>query len=497
MVPISVVARKPTALAADVLVLPVAGKADAHVGGAAVTRELKHREFEGKPGDKIELGKLAGIAAKHVVAVGVGKPGERDARESVRRLSGTAVAETKRLGLSTVGVALPVGSDTEAHGRAAAEGVRLANYHFTLYSDEKAKKERRHPLRLVTFAGKGLNVRAFTAGTRRGTIEATGAILARDLVNTPSADMTPRTLAEKAREIARGAREISVTIKTGADIEKLGMGAFAAVARGADNPPQFIHLTYKPSSTHPAPSSKRIVLIGKGLTFDSGGYSIKTAEGMETMKVDMAGAAAVLGVFSVLAQWRPTLEVHGIIAACENLISGRAMKPGDIVRARNGKTILVENTDAEGRLTLADALSYAVELKPDALVNLATLTGACIVALGHDIAGLFSNNEGLAGALLSASAASGEPLWRMPLPADYRPHIKSDIADLANVGKEGRAGGAISAALFLEEFVGKTPWAHLDIAGPAYAEKPSLPYIPQGGTGFGVRTLLHFLEAQN
>lgn len=503
MVPISVAARKPTAIVADVLALPVAGKADAHVGGAAATRELKHRGFDGKPGEKVELGKLAGSIAKHVVAVGIGKPDELDAREAVRRLCGTAVAETKRLGLSTAVIALPASANTEAHGRAAAEGVHLANYRFTAYSDERAKKERRHPLRRVTIAGAGVNLRGLNAGIRRGAVEAEATILARDLVNTPSVDMTPRTLVEHARAVAHRGPEISVTVRTGAQIEKLGMGAFSAVGRGADNPPQFIHLVYRPDGKkeerrtekgHAGESPRRVVLVGKGLTFDSGGYSIKTAEGMETMKVDMAGAAAVLGVFSVLSRWRPPVEVHGLIAACENLISGRAMKPGDIVRAKNGRTILVENTDAEGRLTLADALSYAVELKPDAIVDLATLTGACIVALGHEVTGLFSNDEALAQRLQAAAAASGEPVWRMPLPTDYVQHIKSDIADLANVGKEGRAGGAISAALFLQEFVGKTPWAHLDIAGPAYAEKQTLPYIPQGGTGFGVRTLLHYLE---
>jgi leucyl aminopeptidase len=328
------------------------------------------------------------------------------------------------LGLSTVVVALPEGAG-EAGGRASAEGTHLANYRFTLYSDEKAKKERRHPLRRVTLAGQGINTRAITAGLRLGTIEAEATILARDLVNTPSADMTPRTLADKAREIARTNRAVTVTVRSGDEIEKrLKMGAFAAVGRGAENPPQFIHLTYTKR-----PSLRRVVLIGKGLTFDSGGYSIKTAEGMETMKIDMAGAAAVLGVFSALPEWKPAVdpvrggasngvEVHGLIAACENLISGRAMKPGDIVRAKNGKTILVENTDAEGRLTLADALSYAVELKPDTVIDLATLTGACITALGHDIAGMFSNDEGLAERLRAAAAESGEPVWRMPLPAD-------------------------------------------------------------------------------
>lgn len=494
MVRVDAQAKDPRRIRSALLVLPVVGAPTAHVGALPVTKELRRRGFEGKLGERAELGKVAGIAAERVVAYGVGT--DLDEREAVRRLAGTAVLEAKRLGIPDAVVALPTGSDGEPAGRAAAEGVLLANYRFTAYSGERAREEERRRLRQVTLAARGLDVRVVKLGIRRGTQEAEAARFARDLVNTPAVHLTPRALAAKARELAKRSRSITAKVFGPSEVEALGMGAYAAVARGSDEPLQFIHLAYRPEMRDEGreKSVPRVVLVGKGVTFDAGGYSLKTAEGMETMKMDMAGAAAVLGVFSALATWQPDLEVHGIIAACENLISGRAMKPGDIVRAKSGKTIEVVNTDAEGRLTLADALSYAVELKPDAIIDLATLTGSCVVALGEEIAGLFSNSEALAATVQAAAEESGEHVWRMPLHADYREFLKSEIADLQNIRRQGSGAGATTAALFLKEFVGDTPWVHLDIAGPAFAEKQALPYVPVGGTGFGVRLVLHYLE---
>lgn len=499
MIRVEVQAKDPRRVRGSLLVLPVMGSPSAQAGGAAITAELRRRGFEGKMGERADLGRVTGIAAQRVVACGVGT--EIDEREVTRRLTGAAVGEGRAFGVPEVTVALPGTAPGEEHGRALAEGVHLADYRFTAYLGARALQEQKRRVRSVTAGSPALDVSAVKRGVRRGTAEARATMLARDLVNTPSAHMTPRALAEKAREIAKSTSAVTVRVLGPTEIKRLGMEAYAAVGQGSDEPPQFIHLVYTPGSGQRGEGGgerpQRIALVGKGLTFDSGGYSLKTAEGMETMKIDMAGAAAVLGVFSALASWQPRVEVHGLIAACENLVSGRAMKPGDIVQAKNGKTIEVLNTDAEGRLTLADALSYAVELKPDAIIDLATLTGACVVALGEEIAGLFSNNDGLAEQLKRAAAQSGEPLWRMPLRPEYRELLKSELADLRNIGSKGRAAGAITAALFLQEFVGAppSPWAHLDIAGPAYAEKQTLSYIPAGGTGFGVRTLLHYLEA--
>jgi leucyl aminopeptidase len=274
--------------------------------------------------------------------------------------------------------------------------------------------------------------------------------------------------------------------------EKLGMGAYLAVAKGSDEPPYFLHLVYRPHRSNK--TNKKIALVGKAVTFDSGGLSLKPSDHMETMKSDMAGAAAVLGIFSVLSDIAPGAEVHGLIAACENMPSGKAMRPGDIVTAMNGKSIEILNTDAEGRLTLADALAYAnKKIKTDSIVDLATLTGACMAALGTDIAGLLSNDEKMSSKIELAAKSSGEPVWRLPLFSDYSPLMAGDHADLRNISR-AKYGGAITAGLFLKEFAGDTPWAHLDIAGPAFVERDALSYMNKGGTGFGVRTMLNWLK---
>jgi leucyl aminopeptidase len=267
------------------------------------------------------------------------------------------------------------------------------------------------------------------------------------------------------------------------------MGAFLGVAAGTVQPPRFVHLTYTPAGR----ARRRVAVIGKGITFDAGGLDLKTADGMLRMKDDMSGAAAVLGVMSALPKLRPTVEVHGLIAATENMPSGSAFRPGDVLKAMDGTTIEVGNTDAEGRLTLADALCYArTRVQADEIIDVATLTGACVVALGPLCTGLLANDQGLADRLLRAADDAGERMWRLPLIDEYREHLKSEVADLNNVGPRG--GGAITAALFLKEFAGTTPWAHLDIAGPAFSEK-DLPLAPKGATGVAVRTLLAYLTA--
>jgi len=271
----------------------------------------------------------------------------------------------------------------------------------------------------------------------------------------------------------------------------MGMGLFAAVAAGSAQPPKFIVLEYRPER---AGAARTVALVGKGITFDSGGLDLKTASGMRTMKGDMAGAAAVVATMGALRDLDVPVRVVGIAAATENMASGTAMRPGDIVRGLAGKTVEITNTDAEGRLVLADALAYAVRAHVDEIIDLATLTGACVVALGDYTAGLMTNDQPLAARLLGAAALAGEPLWQLPLYDEFLDAMRGEISDLKN--STGREAGAERAAAFLREFAGATPWAHLDIAGPAFCEdKSAPPYVPQGGTGYGVRTLLRYLAA--
>lgn len=434
---------------------------------------------------------LPGSTPRTLFVIGLGVSPTQDV---FRRGVAAAVQYAKAEGVRTVSIFAPARlmapGQQDGLGRAFAEGAILADYRFTTYRADQAKRERDLRLTRVELLVPHDVLPAVQAGVRRGTVEAEGTMLARMLVNEPSSRMTPQSLVEQASTIAGASRgTIRLTVWNRAECEKRGMGAFLAVARGSTEEPAFLHLVYEPRKE----GLKRVVLVGKGITFDSGGLSLKPADGMETMKIDMAGAAAVLGVFAVLPRFAPQVEVHGMIAACENMPSGSAVKPGDIVRSVSGKTIEILNTDAEGRLTLADVLGEAVKLKPAAVIDLATLTGACVVALGEEVAGLWSNDERLAQAVQAAADTAGERVWRLPLALEYRSQLKSEVADIKNItGK--RWGGAITAALFLREFVGQTPWAHLDIAGPSYAEKQTNPVNPVGGTGFGVRTLLHYLE---
>lgn len=374
----------------------------------------------------------------------------------------------------------------EEASKIITEAALLAVYTFDKYKGEKHQQEKA-AIEEMTLLVSAPRLSAFEKGITLGRLTSKATIFARDLVNEPSRITTPVYLAKTAQSLAKP-RQIKVRIYEKEEIEKLGMNAFLSIAQGSDQPVKLIKLTYKPVRS----SNRKIVLVGKGITFDTGGLSLKSSGSMETMKLDMAGAATVLGIFSVLSELRPSVEIVGLIAACENMPSGKALKPGDIVKAYNGKTIEILNTDAEGRVTLADALSFATMTeKPEALIDLATLTGAVMVSLGAEISGLFTNSPKLAGKVKEAALKTGELVWEMPLFGNYRDQIKSEVADLKNSTKS-RYGGAITAALFLEEFVGKTPWVHLDIAGTAFTEK-NTPLNPYGGTGFGVRLLLHLL----
>jgi leucyl aminopeptidase len=314
-----------------------------------------------------------------------------------------------------------------------------------------------------------------------------GVFLARDLINEPPSIANARFLGDQAMRSCRG-RGLSVEVWNKKKIEVMRLAGLLAVNRGSHEEPRFIRIHYKPERK----PKKKVALIGKGITFDSGGLSLKPSKSLETMKLDMAGGAAVIGAMSCLPQLDLDLEITGYIPTTDNLPGHNAQKPGDVIRYLNGKSIEVLNTDAEGRLILADALALAAEQKPDYMINVATLTGACMVALGTQVGGLFSNHQPLADALLRAAAATGEKLWQLPLVKEYKDSIKSSVADMKNIG--GSHGGAIIAALILQEFVGEVPWAHLDIAGPAFAESDNI-ICPKGGTGFGVRTLIQFLSS--
>ncbi|MBI5794381.1 leucyl aminopeptidase [Candidatus Uhrbacteria bacterium] len=426
------------------------------------------------------------IAAKRVLVVGLGKKEEVDL-EAVRQAAAVAVNVAKECGAKTVVSELHLHGGLKASdcAQAMVEGARLADYSFNKYK----KPSHKSPKLFAIVANDGRDVRSAEKGLALGELAAQGTIFARDLVNTPAHDVHPETLVDVAKAIAKGKSSIRVRVFDREALKRMGAGGILGVAQGSDHPPYLVHMTYKPAK----PSKKSIALVGKAVTFDSGGLSLKPADFMMTMKCDMAGAAAVLGAFSVIARLAPAVEVHGIFGAVENMPSGGAIRPGDVLTAMNKKTMEVLNTDAEGRLTLADTLSYAVKLKPSFIVDLATLTGACVVALGEEITGLMSNDDKVAAHVLSAAALAGEKMWRLPLEKNYKKVIKSQVADLQNIGNKW--GGALTAGLFLEEFVDKTPWVHLDIAGPAFAERDIDAYTHKGATGHGVRTLSALLRS--
>jgi leucyl aminopeptidase len=437
---------------------------------------LARRRFEGKPGQALAL--LADDGTT-LVALGHGEPakltvdGLRRAAAALVNAAGDATSVA-----TTLLVAAPPTIDKKAAAQAIAEGMALAGYRFTTY-----KKATDAPqVEQVTVVGAG------QAALDRGARVAEAVTFARDLVNEPAGAMTPRRLAELATETAE--REgLSITVLDEVAIENEGLGALRGVSLGSDEPPRLIELIYEPTGR----SRGTVALVGKGITFDSGGLSLKSADGMMTMKTDMAGGAAVLATMSALPALGVKTKVIAFIPTTENMPGGKAIKPGDVLKARNGTTIEVLNTDAEGRLVLADGLSLAVEAGPDAIVDLATLTGAQVVALGRRIAGLMATNDGLVDQVEAAAERAGEPVWELPLPDIYRKDIDSEIADLKNIGRPGQAGTLI-AGLFLREFVGDVPWAHLDIAGPARSDDDD-GYLRKGGTGFGVRTLVELLTS--
>lgn len=459
----------------------------------ALSKLIRQDEFEGGLGERLVFPTFGKLKAKKVCVLGIGERKKFDA-DVVRKVGGYIVKIAKERKAKRVATILHgagiAGLDADRAAQALGEGLRLGAYEFREHFGTATKSKKRHVVSDVLIAeADRAKLKPARRGLDRARILADGVMVARDLVNTSPRHMKPIDLVEAAKKLVVRGSGISCKVYDREKMERMGMGAALAVAEGSTHPPQCVHLTYKPKK-----KPKRVVaMVGKGVTFDSGGLSLKQAEGMTNMKIDMGGAATVLGLFRTLPELNLPVEVHGIFIAVENMPSGSSYRPGDVVTAMNGMTIEILNTDAEGRVTMADSLSYAVKrVKPDVIIDMATLTGAVIVALGDDYAGFMSNERALAKELAKAAKEAGERFWELPLVHEYDEAMKSKVADMNNTG--GRQAGAIKAGLFLKRFVDKTPWAHVDIAGPVFCEKETRPDIPYGGTGMGVRTLVKFLD---
>ena len=446
-------------------------------------------ELQGKTGRITLVHTLGKIPPRRVLVVGLGKQ-DNFTLDTVRRVSAETCRYLRRLAVGRVasithgaGVG---GLDPQAAAQAMTEGTLLGLYTFRQYKGKNEDDETKlQELLLVERESK--KVSALQQGIDAGRVLAEAAALARDMVNTPANGMTPTRLAEIAGDVARG-HGLDLTVLDRSQCEQLGMGAFLGVARGSVEPPKFIILTY---SGDPDDPDNNLGLIGKGITFDSGGISLKPSSGMAAMKGDMTGGASVIAAMKAIAQLRPGINVTAIVAATENMPSGAATKPGDVLRAMNGKTIEVDNTDAEGRLTLADAICYARQQGLGRLVDIATLTGAVRTALGDVRMGVFSNNQELADRVLRAGEATGEKMWQFPMDEEYKEQYKSNVADIKNTG--GSGAGAITAAHFIGEFAEGTPWVHLDIAGVFMSDKER-GLLVKGATGMPVRSLVRLVQ---
>lgn len=486
---ISTTTNQLSSLKADVLVMPVfesstIASIDKNIA-ALVQGRVKWEEFSGKKNTSVIVQTPTDLP--NIYLIGLGKPENLHSEEIIEI---AAVAIRKTMSLKGTSVICFVPKEIADFDHAASHlvcGAFLGGYSFTAHKNitlEKNKKD----ITEFTLAYHELKTNIESEISYGETI-ASAVMFARDLINKSPSETPPTKLAEIAEELAQVHNDISCTILSKPEMEKLGMGGLLGIARGSSEEPKFIHLSYNGGG------KKIITLVGKGITFDSGGLSIKPAQGMETMKLDMSGAAVVLAVFSILSKLHPDITVHGLISATENMVGPHAIKPGDVVSAMNGKTIEILNTDAEGRVVLADAMSYAAKnIKSDAIIDFATLTGACMIALGEDVAGLFSNNPELTQSLQTSAQRTGEKIWEMPLVEEYKEKLKSPVADIKNIG--GKYGGAITGALFIGAFVPEqTPWAHVDIAGPSFNEKDT-PVCPHGGTGFGIRMIVDYLLSQ-
>ncbi|MCX7790929.1 MAG: leucyl aminopeptidase [Chloroflexaceae bacterium] len=452
---------------------------------AAVAELIEGADFRGKAKQTRLIYPRGAVAPRRLLLLGLGKPDKLSA-DTLRQAAATAVRQAQELQVArlTFGLNGDLDLAPERIGQALAEGFELGAYRFQRYRSDLSDEQRF----VVEGATIVASAEALRAGVAIGQTIARGANFARDLVNTPPNDLPPARLADQA--LALGQRlGLNVTVLDRARLVEGGFGGVLAVGQGSANEPRFIVMEYG-AANQGAPT---ICLVGKGLTFDSGGLSLKPADAMTTMKSDMSGAAAVLGALQVAAELQLPLHVVGIIPAVENMPGGAAFRPDDVITTLSGKTVEVLNTDAEGRIVLADGLHYAQRYKPDAIIELSTLTGAIVIALGSHAIGMMATNQELADRIARAGEASGERVWQLPLWDEYREMIKSEIADMKNIG--GRPAGSITAAAFLANFVGDYPFVHLDIAGTAFAEKPARSYDAPGATGVGVRLLSEVLRS--
>ena len=461
---------------------------DAELGGL-IGRVVDSGDFTGEKNRTLLLYPDAGgLPARRVLLVGLGRQNEFDL-ETARQAAGTAARRLQELGVEKAATVLhgagAGGLETEEAAQAVAEASILACYRF---DEHKSRKEGKVLRQLTVVEFDGARLAAVRRGLRMGRSIAEGTCLARDLVNHPGNTATPAFLANRARSLARRHEGLRCRVLDEAAMRREGMGAILGVSAGSAEPAKLIILEHGLSPRRRGARRKKpLVFVGKGVTFDSGGISIKPGSGMGDMKMDMSGAAAVIGAMEVVARAGLAQPVVGIVPATENLLDGKAYKPGDVLTTMAGQTIEIDNTDAEGRLILADALTWAQRYEPEGIVDLATLTGACVIALGSHASGLMANDDGLAERVEAAAEATAEKVWRLPLWPEYRRQIRSQVADMKNTG--GREGGAITAAALLSEFAGDTPWVHLDIAGTAWTDR-ARPYVPRGGVGVGVRLLV-------
>lgn len=492
-----------SAAKADVLVLPLFDtdltekknppsawvKSDKKMRGL-LAKLAQQEGFKGKADQSCVIQTHGKLGVTRVILLGLGTRAKFNA-EVLRMAIGRGIKAANKLKSKTAVIQLPGVRELDASLQAVVEGALLGAYRYdkwrTTNKDEKASARVEKVQLLLPDGVKKDKSMDGTTSLAKAIAEA--ANFARDLVNEPAGTMTPTILAEQAKAMAKEAG-LQLHVFDRKKIAELNMGLFLGVARGSVEEPKLIHLAYTPED---ATAAKRapIALVGKAITFDSGGLSLKPSDGMLDMKTDMAGSAAVLGAMRVIAKLKPPFPVHGFMGACENMPSGNAYRLGDVLVSRLGKTVEITNTDAEGRLVLGDVLAYANELKPAAIIDLATLTGACIVALGPWVAGAFGDDDQLMWNVLESARSAGEDIWRLPMTDTLKDVLKSDVADMKNAGD--RMGGSITAAHFLREFVGETPWVHLDIAGPSNVTKEK-GYMARGATGFAVRTLVEFIR---
>jgi leucyl aminopeptidase len=462
----------------------VAGRIDRALGGT-IARLLRRGDFKPKPGSVHLLYPEGRIGAERLVLAGLGKRSDLTLNR-LRQAAGKAAQHLRAAGATDVMISFDgTGLDAEEAAQALIEGGLLGLYRFLKYKTSAENNGKQEILALTIVTEKTAAMKALQAGVKTAEVIARSTTMVRDMVNSPSADMTPTIIAAKTREIAREFG-LGLQVLDRSRMERLGMGAFLGVASGSAQPPKFIIVEYRKGGKKPF-----IALVGKTITFDSGGISIKPAENMDRMKDDMSGGAAVLGAVRTAAALKLPLNIVGLLPAAENMPGGSAYKPGDVLRTLSGQTIEIINTDAEGRLILSDALAYACRYKPAVIVDIATLTGACRIALGQEASGMLGTDEKFKQKIREAGEKTGERVWELPLWEGYYDQIKSDIADMKNTG--GRDGGVITAAALLSKFVKDYPWIHLDIAATAWTEKDR-PYTPKGATGVGMRLLTQFLR---